>query len=58
MKKDKAFKRNLLLGVFAALIVAVGCVPTETFTDLIWDESNWDDADWGMYLESSNQDFV
>ncbi len=56
MKKDKVFKRNLLLGIFAAIIVAVGCVPI--VTDLIWDESNWDEADWGMHFELSNQDLV
>lgn len=58
MKKDKAFNRNLLLGILAVLFVAVGCGELETFTDLIWDESNWNETDWGIQLELSEQDFA
>ena len=37
---------NWLL-VVAFVVLTAGCEPPETATDFIWDESNWDEADWG-----------
>lgn len=33
-------------------------IPYEQVLDLIWDESNWDDANWGLHTELSSQYFV